>query len=61
MNLSPQKVNGKNLNRLCWQAGYRGAAALARKIGKHRTSVHRAARWPEKFPRTYLLIEKELL
>lgn len=54
------KVNQKNLRLLCWQRGFHGVTALARHIGKHRTSVHRAARTPEKFSETYHLIQKAL-
>jgi len=61
MNRAPKKVNDKNLRRLCWVKHYPGVAGLARAIGRHRTTIHRAVKAPEKYASTYALIEGALL
>jgi DNA-binding phage protein len=60
MNPKALKVNRENLRRLCWQKRFKGVTGLARAIGKHRTSIHRAVNTPSGFPRTYQLVLKAL-
>lgn len=60
MNQAVDSVNEKNLCGLCWKAGFRGVSGLAKKIRRHRTSVHRAVKNPEEFPALFALINKKL-
>jgi hypothetical protein len=56
-----EKVNKKNLRKLCWMRGYHGVEGFARTIGRARTTLHRAVNNPERFGPTIALIEKHLL
>ena len=60
MNRMTAKVNRENLRQLCWKRDYHGVSGLARSLGVHRTTVHRAVRAPEKFAITYSRIIKAL-
>ncbi|HXE41394.1 MAG TPA: hypothetical protein VN516_00105 [Candidatus Baltobacteraceae bacterium] len=61
MKQAVNRVNENNLVELCWQGGFRGVVGLAKKIGCHRTSVHRAVKYPEEFPDLFETIEKKLI
>jgi len=60
MNRTARKVNTENLQQLAWKSNYRGVAGLARALGRHRTTVHRAVKNPGKFRETYSRIEKAI-
>lgn len=61
MNRTTVKVNKENLRQLCWKRDYHGVSGIARALGVHRTTIHRAVRFPQKFANTYQKIEKALL
>ena len=54
------QVTVQNLNQLCYVAGYRGVAGLARHIGRHRVTVWKAVRWPDQNGPTFNLISEAL-
>lgn len=53
-------VSTATLGLMCWQAGFRGVPALAKKIGRHEKTLWCAVRWPDRYGPTYKLIVKEL-
>lgn len=55
-----QKIKPENFERLCWAAGFRGPAGLARHIGRHRVTVHRAVKNPKQFGPTFRKITEVL-
>ena len=54
------KLSPETLVLACGLAGYRSVADLARKIGRHRTTVHLAVRYPERYGPTFRAIESAL-
>jgi len=56
-----EKVNKKNLRRLCWAKGYAGVTGLAREIGRNRCVIHHAVSNPKRYRPTMNLLEKILL
>ncbi len=61
MNRDTNKVNVKNLRRLCWQRGFHGVAGLARKLGRNRVTIYRAIEHPSRFGPAYKLIQEALV
>jgi hypothetical protein len=56
-----EKINKKNLRRLAWQRGFHGVAGVAQAIGRSRTTVHRAVRWPDQYAPTMEKLKEVLL
>jgi len=54
------KLTPETLVVACGLAGFRSVADLARKIGRHRTTVHLAVRYPERYGPTFRAIESAL-
>jgi len=54
-----QKVNRQNLKQLCWQRGM-SVAEAARRIGRQRPTLHRAAADPSRFGPTIKALTKLL-
>lgn len=55
-----EKIKPENFERLCWKAGYEGPAGLARHIGRHRVTVHRAVKNPKQYGPTFRRIKEAL-
>jgi len=55
------KINKKNLRELAWRRGYQGVTGVAKAIGKSRTTVHRAVRWPDQYAPTIEKLKEVLL
>jgi hypothetical protein len=60
VNSSALGITTDTLAMLCWQHGFRGVPALARKIGRHEKTLWCAVRWPDRYGPTFKLIAKEL-
>ena len=56
----PHQITPENLGRLCGLSGFRSVSELAAHIGRHRTTVHLAARYPERYGPTYRAIASAL-
>ena len=54
------KITPETLVVACGLAGYRSVTALAKSIGRHRTTVHLAVRYPERYGPTFRAIESAL-
>lgn len=54
-----KKIKPENLKRLCWARGL-SVAQLAKKIGRHRVSVHRAVANPTQHAPTFEKIKEVL-
>lgn len=53
-------VTRENLKARAWRAGYDGVNGLAKHIGRHPVTVHKAIRWPDQFGPTYRAILEAL-
>lgn len=53
-------IDAKDLPRLAWLNGYRGVTGLAKAIGRHRVTVHQAAKNPNKYKPTHRAITRAL-
>jgi len=58
MNARP-KINAQNLKRFCWSKGF-SISDLAARLGRHRTTIHRAVANPRQFRPTYARIVEVL-
>jgi hypothetical protein len=55
-----QRITARNLAQLAWAAGHRGVTGLAKSIRRHRVTVYRAVREPNRHRPTFRAIHKAL-
>ena len=60
VNSAAPGVSTATLVEMCWQNGYRGVPALAKKIKRHEKTLWCAVRWPDRYGPTYKLITEAL-